>query len=116
MLKPFLLEDKSAIAYLGELVPHSSFASLGITNALDMLQVTPTDTALELTQATPAVSGAPDIYYQSRSTYGQTFARVVPTSGREAKAQVEEESSAPATGRRRDPLDIPRFLGRQNNQ
>jgi cell division protein FtsZ len=31
-----------------------------------------------------------------------------------AKAQVEEE--APAPGRRRDPLDIPRFLGRQNNQ
>jgi cell division protein FtsZ len=31
-----------------------------------------------------------------------------------AKAQVDEEPAAP--GRRRDPLDIPRFLGRQNNQ
>jgi cell division protein FtsZ len=29
------------------------------------------------------------------------------------KAQVEEE---PAPRLRRDPLDIPRFLGRQNNQ
>ena len=84
------IQDSSAIAYLGEVVPHSSYASLGITNALDLLQVSATDTALELTQSTPAVPGAPDIYYQSRSTYGQTFARVVPTSAREAQAQVQE--------------------------
>ena len=84
------IQDSSAIAYLGEVVPHSSYASFGITNALDLLQVSPTDTALELTQSTPAVPGAPDSYYQSLSTYGQTFARVVPTSGREARAQVQE--------------------------
>jgi branched-chain amino acid transport system substrate-binding protein len=85
-----VIQDKSAIAYLGEVVPHSSYASLGITNADDILQVSPTDTALELTQSTPAIPGAPDMYYQSLSTYGQTFARVVPTSGKEAKAQVQE--------------------------
>jgi branched-chain amino acid transport system substrate-binding protein len=84
------IQDTSAIAYLGEVVPHSSYASLGITNALDLLQVSPTDNALELTQATAAVPGAPDIYYESLSTYGRTFARVVPTSAREAKAQVLE--------------------------
>jgi len=84
------IQDTSAIAYLGEVVPHSSYASLGITNAVDLLQISPTDTALELTQATPAVPGAPDSYYQSLSTYGQTFVRVVPTSGREAAAQVRE--------------------------
>jgi branched-chain amino acid transport system substrate-binding protein len=84
------IQDKSAIAYLGEVVPHSSYASLGITNAVALLQVSPTDTALELTQATPAVPGAPGDYYQSFSTYGQTFARVVPTSGQEANAQVQE--------------------------
>lgn len=84
------IQDQSAIAYLGEVVPHSSYASLGITNAVQLLQISPTDTALELTQATPAVPGAPDIYYQSLSTYGRTFARVVPTSGAEAKAQVQE--------------------------
>jgi ABC-type branched-subunit amino acid transport system substrate-binding protein len=82
------IQDKSAIAYLGEVVPHSSYASLGITNALDLLQVSPTDTALELTQATPAVPDSPNNYYESFSTYGQTFARVVPDSAREAKAQV----------------------------
>jgi len=84
------IQDQTAIAYLGEIVPHSSYASLGITNALDLLQVTPTDTALELTQASPVVPGSPGIYYQSFSTYGQTFVRVVPTTAQEAKAQVQE--------------------------
>jgi len=85
-----VIQDSSAVAYLGEVVPGSSFASLGITNALDILQVSPTDTALELTETTPAVPNAPDGYYESLSTYGRTFARVVPTSGDEAKAQVQE--------------------------
>jgi branched-chain amino acid transport system substrate-binding protein len=84
------IEDSSAIAYLGEVVPHSSYASLGITNAVDLLQVTPTDTALELTQSTPAVPGAPDTYYESLSSYGRTFARVVPSTAQEAKAEVQE--------------------------
>jgi len=91
------IQDQSAIAYLGEVVPHSSYASIGITNALDLLQVSPTDTALELTQATPAVSGAPDVYYQSLSSYARTFARVVPTSALEAKAQVQEMQSQGVT-------------------
>lgn len=85
-----VIQDQTAIAYLGEVVPHSSYASLGITNALDLLQVTPTDTALELTQASPVVPGSPGIYYESFSSYGQTFVRVVPTTAEEAKAQVDE--------------------------
>jgi len=31
------IQDQSAIAYLGEVVPHSSYASLGITNAVALL-------------------------------------------------------------------------------
>jgi branched-chain amino acid transport system substrate-binding protein len=85
-----VIQDTSAIAYLGEVAPHSSYASAGITNAVDLLQVSPTDTAVELTQSTPAVPGAPNIYYEALGTYGQTFARVVPTSALEAKAQVQE--------------------------
>jgi branched-chain amino acid transport system substrate-binding protein len=85
-----VIQDKTSIAYLGEIVPGSSSASLGITNALDILQVSPTDTALELTETTPAVANAPDGYYESLGTYGRTFARVVPTSGDEAKAQIQE--------------------------
>ncbi len=84
------IQDQTAIAYLGEVVPHSSYASLGITNALDLLQVSATDTALELTQASPVVAGSPDIYYESLSSYGQTFVRVVPTTAQEAKAQLHE--------------------------
>ena len=36
----------SAIAYLGEVDPGLSSQSLGITNAQDLLQVSPTDTDL----------------------------------------------------------------------
>ena len=65
----------------------------------------------------------------TRSWIGGDDAQAAPKAGRDggtlfermsniargaAKAQVEEE--APAPTRRRDPLDIPRFLGRQNNQ
>lgn len=84
------IQDSTAIAYLGEVVPPSSYASLGITNAVDLLQVSPTDTALELTQPTAAVPGSPSIYYESLKTYGRTFARVVPTTALEAQAQLKE--------------------------
>jgi branched-chain amino acid transport system substrate-binding protein len=84
------IEDTSSIAYLGELDPGLSADSLGITNAQDLLQVTPTDTAAALTQASSSVPGAPNRYYESLSTYGRTFARVVATTSLEAKAQVQE--------------------------
>jgi ABC-type branched-subunit amino acid transport system substrate-binding protein len=85
--------DKTAIAYLGELQPGVSDQSVGITNTLDVLQVSPTDTALELSQSTPAVVDAPKTYFESWSTYGRTFARVVPSAADEAKAQVAEMKS-----------------------
>ncbi len=84
------ISDKTTIAYLGELAPGTSADSIGILNALDVLQVSPTDTAMELTQKTSAVPGAPDNYYESLKTYGRTFARVVPNTSIEAKAQVQE--------------------------
>jgi hypothetical protein len=87
------IQNTSSIAYLGEIPPGLSADSLGITNGQDLLQVTPTDTALELTQATAAVPGSPDNYYESLKTYGRTFARVVPTTALEAKAQVQEMQS-----------------------
>jgi branched-chain amino acid transport system substrate-binding protein len=87
------IEDASAVAYLGEILPGASADSLGITNAQDVLQVTPTDTALELTLSTPAISNTPDRYYESLKTYGRTFARVVPNTSLEAKAQIQEMQS-----------------------
>ena len=82
--------DSTTIAYLGELSPGSSENTLGITNAEDVLQVSPTDTAVEETQHSAAVPNSPNRYYESLSTYGRTFARVVPTDALEAKALVGE--------------------------
>ena len=84
------IQDTSAITYIGELKPGSSAGTVGITNSQDLLQVSATDTALELTHATPAVPGAPNDYYESLKNYGRTFARVVPTTAAEAGAQISE--------------------------
>jgi branched-chain amino acid transport system substrate-binding protein len=84
-----VIQDSTAIAYLGELIPGLSADSLGITNAEDLLQVTPTDTAAALTQSSVAVPNSPNRYYESLSSNGRTFARVVPTTALEAKAQVQ---------------------------
>jgi ABC-type branched-subunit amino acid transport system substrate-binding protein len=82
--------DASTIAYIGELEPGTSGQTIGITNEENVLQVSPTDTAVELTQASPAVSGSPGKFYESFSTNGQTFARVVPTTKLEAGALLTE--------------------------
>jgi ABC-type branched-subunit amino acid transport system substrate-binding protein len=84
------IQDESAIAYVGELEPGTSQQTVGITNALDLLELSPTDTAVELTQATAAVPGAPDSFYETAGTYGRTFARLAPTSAEEATAQATE--------------------------
>lgn len=82
--------DPTTVAYLGEIEPGSSDDTVGITNALDVLQVSPTDNALELTDDTPAVSGGAKSYFEQWGTYGRTFARVVPSATLEAQAQVFE--------------------------
>jgi ABC-type branched-subunit amino acid transport system substrate-binding protein len=87
------IEDSKTIAYVGEVEPGTSADSVGITNAVDLLQVTPADTALELTQSASADPGSPGRYYEALGTYGRTFARVVPTARAEAKAIVAEMSS-----------------------
>src|ERR1700728_4560271 len=84
------ISDKSAIAFIGELAPGASEQSAGITNAQDLLQVAPTDTALEMTLHTPTLPKAPRYFYESPGSYGRTFARVVPNSAVEAKATVAE--------------------------
>ncbi len=80
----------TTIAYMGEIDPGASDQTVGITNALDVLQVSPTDNALELGASTPAVSGGPKSFFESWSTYGRTFARLVPSGGEEARAQIAE--------------------------
>jgi branched-chain amino acid transport system substrate-binding protein len=79
-----------AVAYLGEVLPGASADSIGITNAQDLLQVSPTDTAAALTQKVTVIPNSPTRYYESLSTYNRTFARVAPTTALEAKALVAQ--------------------------
>lgn len=84
------IADKTAIAYLGELVPGTSEISVEIVNQQGLLEVSPLDTSAYLTQKVPGVSDAIDTFYPGHSTYRETFARVVPNSAQEAKALVAE--------------------------
>ena len=91
------IQDNTAIAYLGELVPGTSQDSVAITNELGILQISPTDTAAYLTQAVAQVSGSPGTFYPSSSSYHQTFARVVPSTAAEAKATVAKMKASGVT-------------------
>jgi hypothetical protein len=72
------IDDKdAAIAYLGEVTPGASIDSLGITNAQDLLQVSPAEA--------PPV---PTKDFESYSTYGRTFASLAPGSAQQATALV----------------------------
>jgi ABC-type branched-subunit amino acid transport system substrate-binding protein len=87
------IEDKTSIAYLGELVPGSSAISVPITNELDLLQVSPGDTASYLTRSSPVVPDSPAKFYPSSKSYGETFARDVPTTSQEARALAQAMAS-----------------------
>jgi cell division protein FtsZ len=52
----------------------------------------------------------------AREGGGTLFERMSNIARGAAKAQVDEDAQAPRLRRERDPLDIPRFLNRQNNQ
>jgi ABC-type branched-subunit amino acid transport system substrate-binding protein len=86
--------NTSTIAYVGEVAPGLSEQSVPITNELGILEVSPTDNAIELTEPSSAVSGSKNTYYPSRSTYGYTFGRMVPSASKEAAALVAEMQSA----------------------
>ncbi len=91
------VEDRKAIAYLGELVPGTSQVSVEILNQQGMLEVSPADTAVYLTQPIAPVSNTTNTFYPARATYKETFGRVVPNSGQEAKAIVSELGAEHAT-------------------
>jgi branched-chain amino acid transport system substrate-binding protein len=91
------IENSSAIAYLGELIPGTSQVSVEITNQQGVLEVSPADTAGYLSQPVSTVSSSLNTFYPGHSTYKQTFARVVPNSGQEAKALVAAMLAAHAS-------------------
>jgi branched-chain amino acid transport system substrate-binding protein len=69
-------QDKSAVAYLGEFNSGASAISIPINNDAGLQQISPANTALELTKNPgPAGKGAPGKYYP---TGKRTYARTVP--------------------------------------
>ncbi len=92
------IADTSTIGYLGESVPGTSGWSVPITNELGILEVSPTDNALELVQGSPVLpESRKSLYYPSQSTYGYTFGRVVPSAAKEAEALVAEMQALKVT-------------------
>src|SRR4051794_30641803 len=78
-------QDKSAVAYLGEFNSGASAISIPITNEAGLQQISPANTALELTKdAGPNDKGAPEKYYPSGK---RTYARVVPADHIQGAAQ-----------------------------
>jgi cell division protein FtsZ len=74
----------------------------------------PADDEFDTTEPTAAMAGdEPTTPRVARET-GTLFERMSNIARGAAKAQVDEEESEP--GIRREPIDIPRFLNRQNNQ
>jgi branched-chain amino acid transport system substrate-binding protein len=79
------VQDKSTIAYLGDLNSGASAISTPILNEAGVLQISPASTAVGLTRAEGADKGEPDKYYPSGK---RTFGRVVPADHIQAAAQV----------------------------
>jgi branched-chain amino acid transport system substrate-binding protein len=84
------IADNTAIAYLGEIPPGTTGGSVQITNQVGLLQISPTDTAVYLTQPTAAVPGSPVHWYPDHKNFDLTFSRVVPNTSKEARAIVGE--------------------------
>jgi len=80
-------QDRNAIAVLGEFNSGASAISIPITNEAGILQVSPANTALELTKdAGPEDKGAPEKYYPAGK---RTYGRVVPADHIQGAAQAE---------------------------
>jgi branched-chain amino acid transport system substrate-binding protein len=78
-------QDKSTIAYLGDLDWTASAISIPILNEVGVLQVSPASTYAGLTKGAGGDKGEPEKYYPSGR---RTFARVVPDDTVQARAQA----------------------------
>lgn len=79
-------QDRSTMAYIGELDNGASAISIPILNESEILTVSPGDAKLGLTQPQPGAVGEPEKFYP---TNARSFARVVPNDAVEAEAATE---------------------------
>jgi len=77
-------QDYSAIAYLGDFHSGATRASLPITNAARMLQVSPASAAVDLVQ--PYLGAGDQIPEEVQATGDRTFGRVIPSDEVQAEA------------------------------
>ncbi len=87
-------QDKTTIAYLGEFNSGASAISIPIINQAGILQISPSNTYVGLTDSAGAEKGEPDKYYPSGK---RTYGRVVPYDGIQAKAQASYMKDAGCT-------------------
>jgi len=81
------VQNNGAIAMIGDFDSAASATSLPITNAGNLLQVSPASPYVGLTDQSPYDDkGEPESYYPAGGA--QTFARLVPTDAQEARATV----------------------------
>jgi branched-chain amino acid transport system substrate-binding protein len=81
------VQTNGAIAMIGDFDSAATATSLPITNAGDLLQVSPASPYVGLTDQSPFDDkGEPGSYYPAASA--QTFARLLPTDAQEARATV----------------------------
>ncbi|HEX6391633.1 MAG TPA: ABC transporter substrate-binding protein, partial [Solirubrobacteraceae bacterium] len=88
------VEDRSAIAYLGEADSGASAIAIPVLNSAGLLTVSPASTYPGLTTTEAADKGEPEKYYPSGA---RTFARVVPADDRQARVQVRLQQEAGCT-------------------
>jgi branched-chain amino acid transport system substrate-binding protein len=85
------IEDRTAIAYIGEADSGASAIAIPALNTAGLLTVSPVSTYPGLTSTRSADKGEPEKYYPSRQ---RTFARVVPADDRQASVQVRLQHEA----------------------
>jgi branched-chain amino acid transport system substrate-binding protein len=88
------VEDRSAVAYLGEADSGASAIAIPVLNSAGLLTVSPASTYPGLTTTESADKGEPEKYYPSGA---RTFARVVPSDARQARVQVRVLQDAGCT-------------------
>ncbi|MBB4663986.1 branched-chain amino acid ABC transporter substrate-binding protein [Conexibacter arvalis] len=82
-------KDPAAVAYVGEFHTGSSAISVPLLNEAGILQVSPIDSAMALTQRTLSVPDSPGKYYPKAEDYGRTFKRLVPGDQTQAAALLD---------------------------